>query len=85
MQVKVNRVRHPLASFQGEITVEGQKTATAEEVKLAFDYYPVIEGQVSTSAKIKRNGAKNGNGYHSQVASKSDELPSRFVKFSNDS
>ena len=25
MQIKVNRVRHPLASFQGEITVEGQK------------------------------------------------------------
>ena len=85
MQVKVNRIRHPLASFQGEITVEGQKTATAEEVKLAFDYYPVIEGQVSTSTKIKENGAKNGNGSHSQVASKSEELPSRFVKFSNDS
>ena len=85
MQIKVNRVRHPLASFQGEITVEGQKTATAEEVKLAFDYYPVIEGQVSTSAKIKEIGAKNGNGSHSQVASKSEELPSRFVKFSNDS
>ena len=85
MQIKVNRVRHPLASFQGEITVEGQKTATAEEVKLAFDYYPVIEGQVSTSAKVKGIGAKNGNGSHSQVASKSEELPSRFVKFSNDS
>ena len=40
--------------------MDGQKTATAEEVKLAFDYYPVIEGQVSTSVKIKENGLKNG-------------------------
>ena len=36
MQVKVNRVRHPLASFQGEINVEGQKTSTAEEIKLSL-------------------------------------------------
>ena len=85
MQVKVNRIRHPLASFQGEITVDGQKTATAEEVKLAFDYYPVIEGQVSTSVKIKENGLKNGNDIHSKEGFKSEELPSRFVKYSTDS
>ena len=85
MQVKVNRVRHPLASFQGEITVEGQKTATSEEIKLAFDYYPVIEGQISTSATHDGNGAKNGNGTHSQVAPKSNAVLPRFVKYSADS
>ena len=85
MQVKVNRVRHPLASFQGEITVEGQKTATSEEIKLAFDYYPVIEGQISTSATHDGNGAKNGNGTHPKVAPKSNAVPPRFVKYSADS
>ena len=85
MQVKVNRVRHPLASFQGEINVEGQKTSTAEEIKLAFDYYPVIEGQ--TSIISRRNTSQNRNGSHSngseELASK--DLPKRFVKFSSDS
>ena len=85
MQVKVNRVRHPLASFQGEINVEGQKTSTAEEIKLAFDYYPVIEGQTSTISR--RNTSQNGNGSRSngseELASK--DLPKRFVKFSSDS
>ena len=45
MKVKVSRIRHPLACFLGEISVEGEKTASAEEIKLAFDYYPVIDGQ----------------------------------------
>ena len=62
MQIKVNRVRHPLASFQGEITVENQKTATAEEIKLAFDYFPVIDGENSITEK--RVGSANGNGTH---------------------
>ena len=54
MQVKVNRVRHPLASFQGEISVEGQRTATAEEIKLAFDYFPVIDGQSETQVSDQK-------------------------------
>jgi len=85
MQVKVNRVRHPLASFQGEINVEGQKTSTAEEIKLAFDYYPVIEGQ--TSIISRRNTSQNRNGSHSNgsEALASKDLPKRFVKFSSDS
>ena len=45
MKVKVSRIRHPLACFQGEITVDGQRTAHAEEIKLAFDYFPVIDAQ----------------------------------------
>jgi 3-hydroxyacyl-[acyl-carrier-protein] dehydratase len=87
MQVKVNRIRHPLASFQGEITVEGQKTSTAEEVKLAFDYYPVIDGEVSTTANSRGNSSSNGNGSHPDRAksSKSEEVSPRFVKFSSNS
>ena len=45
MKVKVSRIRHPLACFQGEIIVDGQRTAHAEEIKLAFDYFPVIDAQ----------------------------------------
>ena len=87
MQVKVNRIRHPLASFQGEITVDGQKTSTAEEVKLAFDYYPVIDGEVSITANISEPSSGNGNGSHperSKVLS-SEKAGPRFVKFSSDS
>ena len=87
MQVKVNRIRHPLASFQGEITVEGQKTSTAEEVKLAFDYYPVIDGEVSTTANSRGNSSSNGNGSHPDKvkSTKPEEVSPRFVKFSSNS
>ena len=82
MQIKVNRVRHPLASFQGEITVEGQKTATAEEVKLAFDYYPVIDGETTvTESKI---APSNGNGIHEvkeELLEEKNTKP-RFVNYS---
>jgi 3-hydroxyacyl-[acyl-carrier-protein] dehydratase len=87
MQVKVNRIRHPLASFQGEITVEGQKTSTAEEVKLAFDYYPVIDGEVSTTAEMRGHNSSNGNGSHPEKvkSTKPEEVSPRFVKFSTKS
>ena len=87
MQVKVNRIRHPLASFQGEITVEGQKTSTAEEVKLAFDYYPVIDGEVSTTAEMRGHNSSNGNGSHPKKpkVSNKEEVSPRFVKFSSNS
>ena len=87
MQVKVNRIRHPLASFQGEITVEGQKTSTAEEVKLAFDYYPLIDGEVSTTAEMRGNHSSNGNGSHPEKTkvSKREEDSPRFVEFTSNS
>lgn len=44
MSVNLEKVRHPLACFSGEINVEGEKTAHAGEIKLAFDYFPVIDG-----------------------------------------
>jgi hypothetical protein len=85
MQIKVNRVRHPLASFQGDITVEGQKTATAEEVKLAFDYYPVIDGETGITAN--KRVSTNGNGTHSNeqdLVDKQNSTP-RFENYSDKS
>ena len=38
MQIRPRNIRHPLGLFQGNITVDGEKTAIAEEIKLAFDY-----------------------------------------------
>ena len=83
MKETVSRVRHPLACFKGEILVEGEKTAVAEEIKLAFDYYPVIDGQVSTTAVTE----KNGNGSHSPASpsngsdSTTGNKTPRFVKY----
>ena len=83
MKVTVSRVRHPLACFKGEITVEGEKTAVAEEIKLAFDYYPVIDGQVSISAGAETNG--NGSHRSSNSGNGSSTTPEnktpRFVKY----
>ncbi|MDC0368463.1 phosphopantetheine-binding protein [Opitutales bacterium] len=62
MSVKVSRIRHPLACFSGEILVNGQKTAQAAEIKLAFDFYPVIDGgtdirEINTDSHL--NGVSN--------------------------
>ena len=50
MKVKASRIRHPLACFKGEISVDGERTAHAEEIKLAFDYFPVIDAQDESNA-----------------------------------
>ena len=80
MKIRVSRVRHPLACFSGEINVGGEKTATAEEIKLAFDYFPVIDGQQETAShsagQIYSNGKKSG-----ETGNTSTEGSSRFVKF----
>jgi len=62
MSVKVSRIRHPLACFSGEILVNGQKTAQAAEIKLAFDFYPVVDGgtderEINTDSHL--NGVSN--------------------------
>jgi acyl carrier protein len=78
MKIRVSRVRHPLACFSGEINVGGEKTATAEEIKLAFDYFPVVDGQADKSSseigQIHANGKTGENG-------KSSHPSSRFVKY----
>jgi len=55
LQIKPRNIRHPLALFQGNITVDGEKTAVAEEIKLAFDYERVAIGE-------DQNGSRNGGG-----------------------
>ena len=81
MQVKVNRVRHPLASFQGEISVEGQRTATAEEIKLAFDYFPVIDGETAEGIigqKVDDTHGRNGSSSDDRDASRENKMSSRI-------
>lgn len=88
MKVKVGRIRHPLACFQGEITVNKEKTSTAEEIKLAFDYYPVIDGQVSVEAKpvVTPNGKDHDSGESvtNGAEEKKEETVPRFVKYVSD-
>lgn len=88
MKVKVGRIRHPLACFQGEITVNKEKTSTAEEIKLAFDYYPVIDGQVSVEAKpvVTPNGNDHDSGetVTNGTEEKKEETVPRFVKYVSD-
>lgn len=86
LKVKVGRVRHPLACFSGEISVGDERASHAEEIKLAFDYYPVIDAQHSADeGKSSQNGdaeahdsARIGNG--ATPSGKSESL-SRFVKY----
>jgi acyl carrier protein len=85
MKVKVSRVRHPLACFSGEINVGEERTSHAEEIKLAFDYYPVIDAQDSSSAP---QSVKQGNSHSKKTSvssngsshAKEDTVP-RFVKY----
>ncbi|MDG1173122.1 MAG: phosphopantetheine-binding protein [Opitutales bacterium] len=79
MKIRVSRVRHPLACFSGEINVGGEKTATAQEIKLAFDYFPVMDGQKQESSGSSQRVHANGNTPNENGKS-SDESP-RFVKF----
>ena len=59
MTVKVDRVRHPLACFSGEIEVNNQKTAHASEIKLAFDFFPILDGGAEASPHNQNNSPTN--------------------------
>ena len=43
MTISPKRIRRPLASFEGTITVGSEKTAYAESITLLFDYVPESE------------------------------------------
>jgi acyl carrier protein len=64
MKVKVTRVRHPLAAFTGEIFVGDEKTATAEQIKLAFDFFPVVDFETDNVAGSFSNGLTPKNPAH---------------------
>jgi 3-hydroxyacyl-[acyl-carrier-protein] dehydratase len=90
MKVQVSRIRHPLACFKGEINVEGERTAHAEEIKLAFDYFPVIDAiedesiQNVDASRISSNGDKESrNGSNGRVSK--EPSPDRFVKYESNS
>ena len=83
MKVKVSRIRHPLACFKGEISVEGEKTAHAEEIKLAFDYFPIIDAQDESSMKDLTNRSVPRNGSNGNKSA--TEKPERFIKFEQNS
>lgn len=38
LSVKPKRIRHPMATFEGQITVGNEKAVFAEEITLAYDY-----------------------------------------------
>jgi 3-hydroxyacyl-[acyl-carrier-protein] dehydratase len=54
--VRPKRVKHPLAIFEGCITVSGEKASFVEEVSLTFDYLPppavVVAAEETASAVV---------------------------------
>ena len=60
MKVKVSRIRHPLACFQGKLMWKVRKQPLPKKIKLAFDYFPVIDGQNSIGSE--KSSVSNGNG-----------------------
>lgn len=38
LEIRPTQIRHPMASFSGTITVDGEKAAFAEKIVLSFDY-----------------------------------------------
>ncbi|MFP6900121.1 MAG: 3-hydroxyacyl-ACP dehydratase, partial [Opitutales bacterium] len=43
LTIKLKQIRHPIAVFDGLIQVGDEKAASAEEIKLTFDYYPTLD------------------------------------------
>ncbi len=43
LTIKPKQIRHPIAVFDGLIKVGDDKAASAEEIKLTFDYYPQLD------------------------------------------
>ena len=87
LKVKVSRIRHPLACFKGEINVGDERTSHAEEIKLAFDYYPVIDAQrpskrSEATMKGDSSAEKSVNSSNGSSEGKTEEesVP-RFVKY----
>ncbi len=85
MKVKVSRIRHPLACFSGEINVEDERTSHAEEIKLAFDYYPVIDAQDSSNVPESAvqgdfSAEKPAMSSNGSSHAREDTVP-RFVKY----
>ncbi len=51
LTIKPKQIRHPMAVFDGLIRVGDQKAASAEEIKLTFDYFPKLDVTGGDSAE----------------------------------
>ena len=88
MKVNVSRIRHPLACFKGEINVEGERTAHAEEIKLAFDYFPIIDAEKEQTDQVSKSESNSNNGKSAIMTNgkgAKEDASSRFVQFQSDS
>ena len=89
MKVNVSRIRHPLACFKGEINVEGERTAHAEEIKLAFDYFPIIDAEKEQAVQISKSESNTKKNRKSAVMTNGkgakEDASSRFVQFQSES
>ncbi len=61
MSVKLKRLRDPLAVFSGQIKVDGEKTATAEEVTLAFKREEGVKQINGENGSATIGGGVNGS------------------------
>ncbi|MDA9763774.1 3-hydroxyacyl-ACP dehydratase, partial [Opitutales bacterium] len=43
LSIKPKSIRHPIAKFEGKITVEGESAAWAEDISLTFDWSEATE------------------------------------------
>ena len=51
LSIRPKQIRHPIAVFDGLIRVGDEKAASAEEIKLTFDYYPKLDVTGGDSAE----------------------------------
>ncbi len=49
MTVKPKKLRHPIAMFEGKITVNGESTAWAENINLTFDFIGEASNEAETA------------------------------------
>jgi len=57
LSLRPKRVKHPVAVFEGTVTVNGEKAAFAEEITLTFDYKKAVP-----AAATADSGANGANG-----------------------
>ena len=51
LSIRPKQIRHPIAVFDGLIRVGDEKAASAEEIKLTFDYFPKLDVTGGDSAE----------------------------------
>ncbi|MGF1530459.1 MAG: phosphopantetheine-binding protein [Puniceicoccaceae bacterium] len=65
LEVKLKRLRHPVATFEGTISVDGEKAAVAEAITLLYDF----EHESTETVEMGMNGYRGeplSNGVHAR-------------------